>query len=125
MTCAPGLLCAEENVGNLKKKCTFRISGTVVRRTRRRKSQKKMHFLEFWDSCAQNRTSDMSNIALSGTLELLCAEQDAENLKIALSGILGLLCAEHNVRNLKNGRSRILGLLYAEENVGESTVALS
>ena len=52
-----GLLCAEQDVGNLKK-CTFRSSGTPVRRTRRRKSQK-MHFQEFWDSWAQNKTSEI------------------------------------------------------------------
>ena len=41
-----------------------------------------MHFQEFWYSCAQNKTSEIS--------------------KNAPSGILGLLCAEQNVRNLKN-----------------------
>ena len=39
-----GLLCAKQGVGNLNK-WTFRNSGTPVRRTRRRKSQK-LHFLE-------------------------------------------------------------------------------
>ena len=34
-----GLLCAGQDVGNVKK-CTFRNSGTPVRRTRRQKSQK-------------------------------------------------------------------------------------
>ena len=57
---------AEQNVGNFKK-CTFSNSGTPVRRTRRRKSQK-MHFQEFWDSCAQNKTSEISKNALSRTL---------------------------------------------------------
>ena len=38
---------------------TFRNSGTPVRSTRRRKSQK-MHFQEFWDSCAQNKASEIS-----------------------------------------------------------------
>ena len=37
-----GLLCAEQSVGNLKE-CTFRNSGTPVRRTKRRKSQN-IHF---------------------------------------------------------------------------------
>ena len=41
------------------KKCTSRNSGTPVRRTRRRKS-KKMHLQEFWGSCAQNKTSEIS-----------------------------------------------------------------
>ena len=53
-----GLLFAERNVRNLKK-CTFKIYGTPVRRTNRRKSQK-MDFQEFWDSCAQNQTSEIS-----------------------------------------------------------------
>ena len=74
-----GLLCAEQNAGNLKK-YTFRNSGTPVRRTERRKSHKNelsgivellcaeqavkksqtMHFQELWDSCAQNKTSEIS-----------------------------------------------------------------
>ena len=70
---------AEQNVGNLKN-CSFRNSGTPVRRTRRRKSQK-LHFQEFCDSCAQNKTSESSENELSGILRLLCAEQDVGNLK--------------------------------------------
>ena len=53
-----GLLCAEQDVGNLSKR-TFKNSGTPVRRTTRRKSQH-LHFQEFWDSCAQNKTSEIS-----------------------------------------------------------------
>ena len=53
-----GLLCAEQDVGNLNK-CIFNNYGTPGRRTKRRKSQK-MHFQEFWDSCAQNKTSETS-----------------------------------------------------------------
>ena len=52
-----GLLCAEQHVGNIKQ-CTFRNSGTPVRRTKRQKS-KKMHLQEVWDSCAQNKTSEI------------------------------------------------------------------
>ena len=74
------LLCAEQHVGNFKT-CTFGNSGTPVRRTRRRKSQKctfkisgtpvrrtkrqtyqNMHFHNFWDSCAQNKTSELSKM---------------------------------------------------------------
>ena len=97
-----GLLCAEQNVGNLKN-CTFRKSGslvcaeqnvenpnkmhvrefgnsgTPVRRTKRQTSQE-MHFCNFWDSCAQDKTSEISTIALSGILGLLYAEQDVGNL---------------------------------------------
>ena len=78
----------------------FRNYGTPVRRTRRRKSQK-MYFQEFWDSCAQSQTSEISTTALSGILGLLCAEQDVGNLKKTLLGMLGLLCAEQNVGHLK------------------------
>ena len=74
-----GLLCAAQDVGNLKK-WTFKNSGAPVRRRRRRKSQK-MDFQEFWDSCALNKTSEISKHALSGILGLLCAEQGVGNLK--------------------------------------------
>ena len=74
-----GLLCAEQNVGNLKQ-CTFRNSGTPVRKTKRRKSQK-MHVQEFWDSCALNNASEISTNALSEIMELLCAEQNVGDFK--------------------------------------------
>ena len=74
-----GLLCAQQDIANLKK-CTSRNSGTPVRRTRRRKSQK-MQFQEFWDSCAQNKTSEISRTALSEIMGLLWAEQNVGNLE--------------------------------------------
>ena len=40
-----------------------------------------MDFYGFWDSCAQNMTSEVSKNALSRNLGLLCAEQDVGNLK--------------------------------------------
>ena len=52
-----GLLCAGPNVGNLK-----------------------MHFQDFWDSCAQNKTSEISKSARSRILGLLCAEQNVGDL---------------------------------------------
>ena len=75
-----GLLCAEQDVGNLKK-CTSRNSGTPVRRATRQTSQtnvlsgipgllcaepnvgniQQMNLQESWDSCAQNKTSEISN----------------------------------------------------------------
>ena len=58
-----------------------------------------MDFQEFWDSWAQNKTSEISRSELSGILGLRCAEQHVGNLKNGLSGILGLLCAEPNVGN--------------------------
>ena len=36
---------------------------------------------KFWDSCTQNKASEISKIALSGSLGLLCAEQNVGNLK--------------------------------------------
>ena len=38
-------------------------------------------FQEFWGSCAQNRTSEISKNGLSGILGLLCAEQNVVHLK--------------------------------------------
>ena len=104
-----GLLCAEQSVRNLKKctfrnsgtpvrrtkrqkphkKCTVRKSGTPVRRTKRRKSQK-MDSQGFWDSCAQNKTSKIKKMHFQEFWVL----QDVGNLKKnARSRIMGLLCA--------------------------------
>ena len=55
-----GLLCAEQNVGHINK-CTFRISGTPVRRT---------------------NLGNLNKNARLGIMGLLCAEQDVGNLKI-------------------------------------------
>ena len=72
------LRCAEQHVGNIKNR-TSKNSGTPVRRTKRRKYQtnarvrnsqtpvrrterqksQKLHFREFWDSCAQTKTSEI------------------------------------------------------------------
>ena len=60
----------------------------------------KTNFKEFWDSCAQNKTSEISKNALPRTLGLLSAEQDIGNLKKCTSGIMGLLFAEQTVGNL-------------------------
>ena len=63
-------------------------------------------FQEFWDSCAQNKTSEISKNALSGIRGLLCAEQNVGNLKFStnvLLGILGLL-----ERRTKRRKSRQL-----------------
>ena len=92
-------LCAEQHVGNLKR-CTFKNSGTPVHRTRRRISQhwtfknsgtpvcrtkrrksQQMHFQELWDSCAQNKTSEISRDALSEIVGLQFAEPIVGNLK--------------------------------------------
>ena len=73
-----GPLCAEQDVGNLRK-WTLRNSGTPVHSTRRRKS-KKMNFQDCWDSCAQNKTLEISKNALPRILGLLCAEQNVGNI---------------------------------------------
>ena len=65
---------AEQNVGNLKKNALSHVS-----RTQRQKS-KQIHFQDFWDSCAQNITSEISNSGLSSILGLLCAEQKRQYL---------------------------------------------
>ena len=51
-----------------------------MRRTKCRKSRK-LHFQDFWDSCAQNNTSDTPKHALSGIMGVRCAEQSVGNLK--------------------------------------------
>ena len=76
-----GLLCAEQNVGTLKH-CTFIIFGTPVRRTKRRKSQN-MNFQKLWDSGSQNKTSYISNNALSEFVGLRFAEQPVGSLRNA------------------------------------------
>ena len=73
--------CAQNTPSEISKKCTFRISGTPVRRTRRRKSQH-VQVQEFWVSYAQNKISEISKtLTCSGMLELLCAEQNVGNQK--------------------------------------------
>ena len=62
------------------KRCTLIIYGAPVRRTTLRKSRK-MHFHNLWDSCEQNKTSEISKNGLSGIMGLLCAEQNVETLK--------------------------------------------
>ena len=115
---------AEQNVGNLNN-CTFRISGNSVRRTKCRKSQqlhfrnsgtplrrtirriyRKLHVQKFWDTRAQNKTSDISTHEFSGIMGLLCAEQNVGNLINVISRILGLLCAEQDVGNLNNKQTK-------------------
>ena len=131
MTCAPGLLCAEENVGNLNRNALSGILGLLC--------------------VEQNvRNLEISKTALSGILGLLRAGQDVGNLKKctfrnygaplrrsrrrksqkmhfqelwdscaqnttseistnALSGIMGLLCAEQDVEHFKNCTSKNSG----------------
>ena len=65
-------------------------SGTPVRRTRRRKSQK-MNFQEFWDSWAQNKTSEISENHFPEFWDSCAQNKTSEISTDALSGILGLL----------------------------------
>ena len=131
-----GLLRAEQDVGILKT-CTFRNYGTPVRRAKRRKSQR-MHFQDFWDSRAQDRTSEISKHALSRILGLLCAEQNVRNLNTCTFSNSGTSvrkpkrrkyeqmyfqefwdsCAQNKTSEIStNALSRILGLSFAEQNV--------
>ena len=76
-----------------------------------------MHFQEFWDSCAQNKTSEISKHALSDSFGLLCAEQNVGNIKNTRSWFVGLWLAEQSVGNPKNvncvlalSKARVLAL---------------
>ena len=69
-----------------------------------------MHCQEFWDSCAQNKTSEISTHALSRILGLLRAEHNVGYLnKNDLSGILGLQNKTSEIS--KKALSRIMGLV--------------
>ena len=124
-----GLLCAEQNVGNLKQ-CTFRKSGTQsgtpARRTKRRKSQRvhfqkfwgscaqnkrrksrKLHFQEFWGSCLQNKPSEISAHHFHNFWGSCAHNKTSEISKHALSEILGLRFAEKHVGNIEKCTSII------------------
>ena len=74
-----GLLCAEPNVRNLKQ---MHYQDFLDSWAQNKTSEiSKMSFQEFWDSCAQNKTSEISNSELSRIMGLLCAEQNVVNLK--------------------------------------------
>ena len=79
-----GLLCAEQNVGNLTQ-IDFQEFWDACPQNRRnsRKSQK-MYFQEFWDSCAQNKKSEISKMHFQ-EFWVSCAQEKNKN----------------NVRNLK------------------------
>ena len=116
-----------------------------MRRTKRRKSQN-IHFQDFWDSCAWNKTSEISKNALSGIMGPLNAEQHVGNLKKCTFMNYGTpvrrtkrqisqkICfqkvrdssAQSNTSEIsKNALSGIPGLLCAEQNVGKLKHALS
>ena len=135
-TCPGQLRCLGQNFFSQTR--TFRNSGTPVRRTNRWKYQK-MNFPDFWDSCAQNQTSEISKNALPGILGLLCAEQDVGNLKQCTFRNCGTparrtkrrksqkmdaqefcgACALNKPSEIsKNEPSTNLGLLCADQNVG-------
>ena len=146
-----GLLCAEQNVGNLKK-CTVSISETLVRRTTRQKFQK-MHVQEFWDSCAQNKTSEISKNRFylykstfrhSGTpvRRIKCRKYQTNALQklwdscaqnktlyfanTRLSRKVWDSCAQNRTSEISNNAlSEFLGLRFAGQNVGNIENALS
>ena len=64
-----------------------------------------MHFLEFWDSCAQNKTSEISKNRVHEFGDSCAQNKTSEISTNALLGILGHLRAEQNVGNLKNALS--------------------
>ena len=74
-----GLLCAEQNVGLF---------------------EQQNHVHKLWDSCAQNKTSEISQHAPSGIMGLLRAEQNVGNLKTCTFRNSRTLVAEQNVGNL-------------------------
>ena len=91
-----GLLCAEQDIRNLKK-----------------------HVHELWDTCAQNKTSEISKNALLGIMGLLGAEQHVGNLTILHFQEFRDSCAQNKTSGIStNELSRIMGLLCAEQNVG-------
>ena len=94
------LMCAEQDVGNLKK-CTFRKSRTPVRRTKRRKSQQ-MYFQNIWDSRSQSKPSEISNNALSEILGLWLAERQVGNLNKYTFKISGTLVCRTTPRKSQN-----------------------
>ena len=60
-------------------KCTPNIHGSPIRRATRRSQQ--MHFLTFWYSRSQNKTSEIASNPLSEILGLQFAEQTVGNLE--------------------------------------------
>ena len=61
-----------------------------------------MGFQEFWDSCAQNKTSEISKIDFQEFWDSCALDKTSYISNNALSESLGLLCAEQNVGNLKD-----------------------
>ena len=126
-----GLLCAEQDVGNLKrmhfhcaqnktsgnlKRCTFNNYATPVRRTRCRKFQQ-IDFQDFWDSCAQNKTVEMSTMHCQHFWDFCAQNKTSEISENALQEF-GDSCAQNKTSEIsKNALSEDLGLLYSERNV--------
>ena len=71
-------MCAEQNVENLEN----------------------VNVQEFWDSCAQNKTSEISKNALSRIPGLLCAEQDVGNLNKMYFQELWDSCAQNTTSEI-------------------------
>ena len=79
------LLCAKQNVGNLKNALSI-IWGSSVRRTKRQTHQH-MHFENFRDSCAQNKTSENSNLHFHKLWDSCAQNKTSEIAKNALHTI--------------------------------------
>ena len=105
-----------------------------------------MHFQKLWDFCAQNKTSEISQNALSEFLELLCAEQHVGNIKNCTFRNYGTpvrstkrrksqqmqfqkvgdSCAQNQTSEIsKHALSECMGLLCADQNIGHLKHALS
>ena len=91
---------SQSKTSEISNKRAFRISGTLVRRTKLRKSQP-MHFQKLWDSGSQNKAWELSKNTLSEIRGLWFAEQHVGTLTNELSEYLGLRLAEQNVGNKK------------------------
>ena len=89
-----------------------------VRRTKRRKSQQ-LHFQKFWDSCAQNKKSEISKTAPSEIRGLWFAEQNVGNLKKTHVHTFWDSGSQNKPSEIAtNAPSQSLGLLFAAQNVG-------
>ena len=77
-----------------------------------------MHCQELWDSCAQNETSYISKMWLSGILGLPCAEQNVRNLKKCTFRNYGTPVRRTTRQKYQKSLSCFFGLRLAEQNVG-------
>ena len=111
------LLCAEQDVGNLKR-CTFKNSGTPVCRTRRQKFQK-MHFQKILDtSLRRTRRRKYTKMTFKNYGNPVGRTRRRKSQKMSFQEFWDS-CAQNKTSDIsKNGLSGILALLCAEQDVG-------